>query len=152
MITDIHFCSRLDAERRLMTANPDKVAVVSITDPGQAPVAVSWPGKMFRLSFLDVVPAKGIACNALGEIAALGLISYLEQLNSLRDKLELLIHCEFGASRSAAVALYAEAFTGADLHRKYLAFGGNQHVLDVLQRVHPLAEVVTLPAGPAARQ
>lgn len=151
MITDIHFCSRLDAERRLLTANPDKVAVVSITDPGQAPVAASWSGRMFRLSFLDVVPTKGVPCNAFGEIAALGLVRYLEELNAQRDKLELLIHCEFGASRSAAVALYAEAFTGADLHRKYLAFGGNQHVLDVLQRVHPLVEVVTLPEGPAVR-
>lgn len=152
MITDVRFCARLDAEAQAKHENPDKVAIVSITDPGQGPALQDWRGRILRLSFLDVIPTRGSAednvSQAFNEQMGHSLVQFLEQLNDSPKGLTLWVHCEFGASRSAAVALYAEALTGADLHRRYLAFGGNLHVLSVLQKVRPLQQPVELPAGP----
>lgn len=152
MITDIRFCARLDAEAQVKQENPNKVAIVSITDPAQAPALQGWQGRILRLSFLDVILTKGASADnappAFNEQMGHALVQFLEELNESPKALTLLVHCEFGASRSAAVALYAEAFTGADLHRRYLAFGGNRHVLDVLQKIRPLPQPVELPVGP----
>lgn len=149
MISNIHFCARLDAETRLRHADPRKVAVVSITDPGQLTPLHNWTGNIFRVAFLDVVPNSDTVMpmppHALTAETADLLVQYLEYLDRHRAVFELVVHCEFGASRSAAVALYAEALTGAELHRRYLAFGGNRHVLDVLQQVRPVHPPVSLP-------
>lgn len=150
MISQIDFCSRLEAEAFLQTASPKQFAVVSITDPGQRAPLRGWQGELFRMEFLDVIPgeeqAGGESSQSLSLHDAQLLTEYLRELDARKSTVRLLIHCEFGASRSAAVALYAEALTGADLPRRYLAFGANRHVLDVLQAAWPVEPPAALPA------
>lgn len=147
MITDIHYCSRLSAEERLTRENPARTAVISITDPGQAPALIHWDGPILRLSFWDGGSTEelGLAPNAVAQV-----VQFLEHLDAKKEPYVLVVHCEYGASRSPAVALYAEALTGADLHRRYLAFGANRYVLEALIRARHLAEAVHVPEGPGA--
>ena len=145
MITDIHYCSRLSAEERLTQGSPARTAVISITDPGEAPALVRWKGPILRLSFWDGGSAEelGLTPDAVAQV-----VQFLEQLDAQKEPYVLVVHCEYGASRSPAVALYAEALTGADLHRRYLAFGANRYVLEALMQARHLAEVVQVPEGP----
>lgn len=132
-------CSRADAERLPRLAN---VAVISITAPERPPAELDGFEHLLRLNFEDVdFLNKNISLRAkqklprafTAEQAAL-IRTYVEGLPASIDT--LVIHCEGGYSRSAAVAL--------SLHRLY----GYRAELDRLEQANP--SVVSLLTGQTA--
>jgi protein-tyrosine phosphatase len=49
----------------------------------------------------------------------------------------VVVHCECGVSRSAAVALFIAALTGAPLAAREYAYAANPWVVEQLQALHP---------------
>jgi predicted protein tyrosine phosphatase len=92
------------------------MAVISITDP-TTPEAKLDPlfRHVLRLSFYDAVPADEFmpACPGLFDHHMAARIStFIGELHAAPFEISLMVHCEYGISRSAAVALFA-SLTGA---------------------------------------
>jgi protein-tyrosine phosphatase len=77
--------------------------------------------------------------------------AFIEELHAAPVEMSLMVHCEYGVSRSAAVALFAEALTGAPLEAREFTYEANQWVLDQLQQRHPGLEV-DMPAPLISRE
>ncbi|MFN4342921.1 MAG: hypothetical protein ACK4FE_12980 [Azonexus sp.] len=137
-INRIQYTSRKLAEQ--LRGSP-YMAVISITDP-TAPEARLDPlfRHVLRLSFFDAVPADEFmpACPGLFDHHMAGQIgSFITELHAAPFDISLMVHCEFGISRSAAVALFAEALTGAPLDAREFTYEANQWVIDQLEARHP---------------
>lgn len=123
------------------------MAVISITDPG-TPEARLDPlfRHVLRLAFYDAVPADEYLpapLPGLFDYRMAGQISaFIGELHAAPFEIELMVHCEFGVSRSAAVALFAEALTGAPLEAREFTYEANQWVLDQLLECHPGLDII----------
>ena len=152
-LSTVQYTSRQLAEQLRGTPY---TAVISITDPG-APVARLDPlfRHLLRLAFYDAVPADEYLPAPLPGLfdhrMATEISTFIEELHAAPFEMSLLVHCEFGVSRSAAVALFAAALTGAPLKAREFAYEANQWVLDQLQKRHPGLEV-EIPAPPRERR
>ena len=137
-ISKIQYTSRKLAEQ--LRGSP-YMAVISITDP-TTPEARLDPlfRHVLRLSFYDAVPADEFmpACPGLFDHHMAAQIStFIGELHAAPFDISLMVHCEYGVSRSAAVALFAEALTGAPLEAREFTYEANQWVLDQLLLRHP---------------
>ncbi len=137
-IIDIQYTSRKLAEQ--LRGSP-YMAVISITDP-TTPEAKLDPlfRHVLRLSFFDAVPADEFMPSLPGlfdRSMARQISSFLTELQAAPFDISLMVHCEYGVSRSAAVALFAEALTGAPLEAREFTYEANQWVLDQLLSLHP---------------
>ena len=137
-INHVLFASRELAES--LTGNP-YMAVISITDPG-TPDALLDPlfRHVLRLSFYDAVPADEYlpAPPGLFDHVMAGRISdFVQELHAAPFDISVMVHCEYGISRSAAVALFVEAYSGAPLTAREFAYEANQWVIDRLSLLHP---------------
>lgn len=137
-ITQVHFASRELAES--LAGNP-YMAVISITDPG-TPEARLDPRfrHVLRLSFFDAVPADEYMPALPGQFdrsTAKCIDDFLTELQSAPFDISVMVHCEFGVSRSAAVALFVEARSGAPLAAREFTYEANPWVLDQLLALHP---------------
>ncbi len=137
-ISKVQYTSRKLAEQ--LRGSP-YMAVISITDP-TTPEAKLDPlfRHVLRLSFFDAVPADEFmpACPGLFDHLMAGQIcTFLEELHAAPFEISLMVHCEYGISRSAAVALFAEALTGAPLEAREFTYEANQWVIDQLEARHP---------------
>ncbi|SFI00085.1 hypothetical protein [Modicisalibacter xianhensis] len=134
MITSIEYTSRRDIERR--PANADTV-VLSIRgiDERSPRLAKGWTD-VLSIQFDDVVPGEGFGCEEPMTLEDARTISgWIRQWASDRRQVKLVIHCNAGVSRSAAVALWA----GASLNRPAQGVEGdgrdaNPHVRSLLDR------------------
>jgi len=136
-IDRVFYTSRQLAES--LAGNP-YMAVISITDPGTPPARLdSLFRHVLRLSFFDAVPAdEFIPAPGLFDIEMAHQIdAFVGELAAAPFSLAVMVHCEFGVSRSAAVALFVEALTGAPLNAREFACEANEWVLDRLQQVRP---------------
>ena len=61
-----------------------------------------------------------------------------------------MVHCEYGVSRSAAVALFVEAVSGAPLEAREFTYEANPWVVDTLLAQHPGLSI-DIPMPDAAR-
>jgi predicted protein tyrosine phosphatase len=118
------------------------MAVISITDP-TTPEAKLDPlfRHVLRLSFFDAVPADEYLPAPMPglfdhHMAAL-IDAFISELHAAPFEMSLMVHCEFGVSRSAAVALYAAALTEAPLEAREFTYEANQWVLDRLSQIRP---------------
>ncbi len=142
-IRKVRYTSRKLAEQ--LRGSP-YMAVISITDPG-TPAARLDPlfRHVLRLAFYDAVPADEYLpapLPGLFDYRMAGQISaFISELQAAPFEIELMVHCEFGVSRSAAVALFAEALTGAPLEAREFTYEANQWVLDQLLQRHPGLDV-----------
>ncbi len=141
-ISQVQYTSRKLAEQ--LRGSP-YMAVISITDP-TTPEAKLDPlfRHVLRLAFFDAVPADEYMppCPGLFDRQMAAQISaFIEELHSAPFEISLMVHCEYGVSRSAAVALFAEALTGAPLDAREFTYEANQWVIDQLQQRHPGLEV-----------
>lgn len=134
MLKSVLFMSRYQFERRGV-AETD--IAISIGDPDQATPAVAGCYlRSLRVQFLDLEPEvcqkhgmdQGL-CMSTGQARAIA--GFISEACLGGGELTLIIHCEAGASRSAAVALAAAAFAGLPAPEK--ASGANLHVLNLLQ-------------------
>lgn len=146
-ISKVQYTSRKLAEQ--LRGSP-YMAIISITDP-TTPEARLDPlfRHVLRLSFFDAVPADEFmpACPGLFDHQMAGQIcTFLEELHAAPFEISLMVHCEYGISRSAAVALFAEALTGAPLEAREFTYEANQWVIDQLEARQPgLSVSVPLP-------
>jgi predicted protein tyrosine phosphatase len=104
----VYIRSRLDAERIVPRSNE---VAISITNPRQAPAVLDEGWKdVLRLGFHDVEEPAGHYREMTLEQAESVLAFVRKHKHS-----PLLVHCEYGASRSAAVALFVAAWQNRPL-------------------------------------
>lgn len=111
--------------------------MISIIDPESPPPNLSNRFfRVLRLSFHDLLrPIDGYRLFDRND--ADELVGFLNWLHGLPDPLKLVCHCEAGVSRSAAVAVFAAALSGAAFPRYGAASLANRHVLNVLNACKP---------------
>ena len=137
-ISQVQYTSRKLAEQ--LRGSP-YMAVISITDP-TTPEARLDPlfRHVLRLAFFDAVPADEYQPSIPGLFdhrMAAQISAFIAELHAAPFEITLMVHCEYGVSRSAAVALFAEALTGAPLEAREFTYEANQWVIDRLQQRHP---------------
>ena len=129
MLQSIKFLSRAKAAKIVYT---DNQAIISIGDPVQeAPRFLGSPRSVLELNFLDILPGDSFGEEfGFQEEDAVKIVHYVRNLHP--DVTELIVHCHAGISRSAAVALYAQAETNAKLDRHEFADLANRFVVEML--------------------
>ncbi len=138
-IKQVCFASRELAES--LAGNP-YMAVISITDPG-TPEARLDPAfrHVLRLSFYDAVPADEFMPAPFPGLfdhhMARQIGDFVGELHAAPFEISMMVHCEYGVSRSAAVALYVEARSGAPLAAREFTYEANHWVVDRLQQLDP---------------
>ena len=116
-----------------------RTALISITDPGDpARLPEGWAA-VLRLEFDDIVPPfpilirDGNQHRDLAPFDASMATQVLEFVGAvLPDVNRIIVHCNAGISRSAAVARFLADYYGYRLHDK--AEWANRHVLSVLYK------------------
>ncbi|MFV5214922.1 hypothetical protein ACLIIZ_14480 [Azonexus caeni] len=151
-INRVFYTSRKLAES--LSGNP-YMAVISITDP-TTPQARLDPlfRHVLRLSFFDAVPADEFMPPLPGlfdRTMARRVDEFVREIHGAPFEMSMMVHCEYGVSRSAAVALFVEAATGAPLEAREFTYEANLWVVDSLQALHPGMEI-DIPSPLAARE
>ena len=107
MIQSLHYCSWDEAQSYVPTG---PTVAISILSPKRAPAQLhSDIEDVLRLYFHDGVPY-GTAPRKVDLFSteqAQAVIDFLRRHNAAPNPTHLLIHCEAGISRSAAVAVFA---------------------------------------------
>jgi len=151
-ITQVRYASRELAES--LVGNP-YMAVISITDPGTPEARLdSLFRHVLRLSFFDALPADEYLPAPPGLFSrdmARQIGTFVEELHAAPFDITVMVHCEYGVSRSAAVALFVEAFSGAPLAAREFTFEANSWVIDQLLALYPQVQV-DIPLRSAARE
>ncbi|UCV10741.1 hypothetical protein KI614_11170 [Dechloromonas denitrificans] len=142
-INQVHFASRELAES--LAGNP-YMAVISITDPGQADAKLDpMFHHVLRLSFYDAQPADEYLPAPIPGLfdhqMARRIHDFVAELQAAPFEISVMVHCEYGVSRSAAVALFVEAFSGAPLTAREFTYEANQWVLERLSQLIPGLQV-----------
>ncbi len=138
-INQVYFASRQLAES--LAGNP-YMAVISITDPSTPEAKLDHLfHHVLRLSFYDAAPADEYlpapVPGLFDRLMARRIVDFVRDLHAAPFEISVMVHCEYGVSRSAAVALFVEAYTGAPLTAREFACEANQWVLDRLSQLHP---------------
>ena len=125
-IRQVNFVSREHAES--LTGNPG-MAVISITDPGTPDANLCAEFKdVLRLSFYDAQPADEYLPAPMpgmfDHFMARQIGNFVQELRSDPNDISVMVHCEYGVSRSAAVALFVEAYAEAPLTAREFAYEG----------------------------
>ena len=150
-ISKVFFASRGLAES--MPGCPF-TAVISITDPGM-PDAILAPlfQSVLRISFYDAVPADEFLPSPIPGMfdheMARTIGDFVEALHSAPEDVSVMVHCEYGVSRSAAVALFVEAYAEAPLAAREFACDANQWVVDRLLHQYPDLQIEIPPVNAA---
>lgn len=142
-IRQVSFTSRQHAET---IQGAPTAAVISITDPGTPPAKLKGHFKdILRLAFYDAVPAEEFLPAPMPGLfdhrMARKVTQFVEQMNKAAEDVSIIVHCEFGVSRSAAVALFTSAYAGAPLKAREYAYDANQWVVDRLLLENPGIQV-----------
>lgn len=151
-ISKVQFTSRELAES--LVGSP-YMAVISITDPG-TPEARLDPmfRHVLRLSFFDAVPADEFLPAPIpgmfDHIMARQISDFVAELQAAPFAMSVMVHCEYGVSRSAAVALFVEAYSKAPLMAREFTYEANLWVIDRLQLLHPTLDI-SIPPREASR-
>lgn len=153
-ISQVCYTSRKLAES--LEGNP-YMAVISITDPSTPPARLDPMFRhVLRLSFFDAVPADEYLPPLPGLFdltMARAIDGFVGKLQAAPFEMSVMVHCEYGVSRSAAVALFIAALTGAPLAAREFTFAANHWVIGQLQRLHPQLTVdVPLPGEARERR
>jgi hypothetical protein len=89
-----------------------KGVVISVTNPRQAPACLDGWAAILRLGFHDIEePAPGWKPMTLDQARAVLHFAHLHRSAPL-----LLVHCEHGASRSAAIGAFLAAWASLTFH------------------------------------
>jgi predicted protein tyrosine phosphatase len=142
-IRQVSYTSRQHAES--LAGNPG-TAVISITDPGQTEAQLSSQFKdVLRVAFYDAEPADEYLPAPIpgmfDQMMARAIGSFAEKLQNAPGDTAIIVHCEHGISRSAAVALFIEALSTAPLRAREFAYDANPWVIDRLLRVYPELQI-----------
>lgn len=135
MIREVSYISR---ERAESLPGSSGAAIISITDPGTPPASLAPTFRnILRLSFFDAFPADDYIPMPFGGLfeaqMAQQICDFIDALHADPDPLHCIVHCEYGISRSAAVALFIEAYTQAPLTAREFAYDANEWVIRQLE-------------------
>lgn len=150
-IRQVNFVSREHAES--LAGNPS-MAVISITDPGTPDAKLCAEFKdVLRLSFYDAQPADEYLPAPMpgmfDHLMARRIGNFVHELRNDPDDISVMVHCEYGVSRSAAVALFVEAYAKAPLAAREFAYDANQWVVDRLLNQYPDLQIEIPPVNAA---
>jgi predicted protein tyrosine phosphatase len=150
-IRQVNFVSREHAES--LTGNPG-MAVISITDPGTPDANLCAEFKdVLRLSFYDAQPADEYLPAPMpgmfDHLMARQIGNFVHELRSDPNDISVMVHCEYGVSRSAAVALFVEAYAEAPLTAREFAYDANPWVVDRLLNQYPDLQIEIPPVDAA---
>ena len=150
-ISKVYFASRELAES--LTGKPS-IAVISITDPGTPEANLHAHFEhVLRLAFYDAEPADEYLPAPIPGLfdypMARQIATFVHERHKSPDEVSMLVHCEYGVSRSAAVALFVEAYSGAPLISREFTGEANQWVVDQLSHLRPELEINIPPAAAA---
>lgn len=112
----IHFLSRIVTEQ--ITPGPN-CAVISIGTPcdskGPAELSSAWASVLY-VSFFDSLSENGLPAHwYFNQDIAKELLDFVDSIVEVTD--ELVIHCDLGISRSAAIALFIGSMYGVPVFR-----------------------------------
>lgn len=129
------------------------MAVISIGDPASTPPNLEHGVPALRIEFLDMTPEElaeyGMPADCLiAESEVAQILAFIEGLMRADDRYRLVVHCNKGYSRSAAVALVVHAMTGCEFPRRLDAYDANTYVLQLASQ--QLQKNVTRPAAPTS--
>ncbi|MDD2884913.1 MAG: hypothetical protein PHT48_07730 [Dechloromonas sp.] len=153
-INKVFFTSRKLAES--LEGNP-YMAVISITDP-TTPEARLDPlfRHVLRLSFFDALPADEYQPPLPGLFdrkLARQISDFVQEIHQAPFQMSMMVHCEYGISRSAAVALFVASFADAPLEAQEFTYEANPWVVDTLQALHPQLNIdIPSPDGACDRR
>lgn len=138
-IAEVSFVSRQAAEALMF--HPD-TAIISVTDPGKRQAALPvWFRQVLRLSFYDAVPGDDFipipVPGCFDYLMARSIHDFVAGLHQAPARYRIVVHCEEGVSRSAAIALYIAGLTGAQLPDRHRAHRANPWVLETLAALPP---------------
>ncbi|MDR0287326.1 MAG: hypothetical protein LBI03_06460 [Clostridiales bacterium] len=112
--------SRLEASQATKIENAPDTAIISITDVGKEKnnfKQVDWLKHIFEIQFDDVEAGKK---NCITVSQAVDIADFVFHIK--KDVERIIVHCEFGQSRSAGVAAaircYIEGNDGGILHNR----------------------------------
>lgn len=147
-IEEVFFVSRHAAEALMFYQD---TAIISITDPGKRLAALPvWFRRVLRLSFYDAVPGDEFipipVPGCFDYLMAKEIHDFVVNLHRMPESCRIIVHCEEGVSRSAAVALFTAEMTGANLPDRAKAFRANPWVLDTLSSLVPGLDIEIPPA------
>lgn len=150
-ISNVHFASRQHAES---LAGSPTTAVISITDPGTPEANLCAQFKdVLRVSFYDAMPADEYLPAPIpglfDHVMARRIGEFVHELRDDPDDISVMVHCEYGVSRSAAIALFVEAYAEAPLAAREFAYDANQWVLDRLLHQYPDLQIEIPPVDAA---
>jgi predicted protein tyrosine phosphatase len=138
-VIEIDFVSREAAEANIF--HPD-TAVISITDPGMRPASlIARSSPVLRISFFDAIPGDDFIPMAFDGCFdhkhAKQIVDFVHELHMSPSSFKVIVHCEQGVSRSAAVALFIEAYTKTSLTNRWRAVQANVWVIEQLTQAVP---------------
>lgn len=140
MILSVDFISRLEAE----VSNFDmRHAVISITDPQQVLASIAAPAKLLRTQFKDITEPQQIGAFSISQ--AQEIASFIDNIHADRWDYRVVVHCQAGVCRSAAVALFIEAYTGCKFPNRSKSAYANHWVLNTLANTRNLEIEIPLP-------
>lgn len=126
MIQTIGFFPRYVVEN--MTFDKE-YGVISITDPEQKDALISGTDNILRLRFLDLTEGVGI----FNDKHAQQVIDFVQKMNEMGIE-KMVVHCEAGVSRSAAVALSLYTLLDCTFNQLEQADFANTHVVATMQK------------------
>jgi predicted protein tyrosine phosphatase len=135
MIESVTFWSRGRAEN---TSFGMSDAVISITCPGQAAACFKGLPETLRLEFYDLIePIPNVpeyGPDALFTPAqAQKIVDFVSRLHAEPETRRMVVHCEAGIRRSAAVALYVAEVAGCTFANRAEADMANTRVIRMLE-------------------
>lgn len=138
MINSVTFWDRMRATDHEFDGSD---CVISITDPDKLECPINGTSNVLRLAFHDVVEVIRTADITMVPMLRHQAVAIVQQLHEWQEDSithNVIVHCEAGASRSAAVALYVYAYTGC----KFATIGGalyaNSYIIEKFRQVSPM--------------
>lgn len=136
MIDEVRFWDRMRAEQHQFEETD---WVISISSPTAPEADIKGAGKILRVSFSDVVqPIKisdTVTLEPMSEATARVIIDTIAAWEASRHRGKITVHCDAGASRSAAVAMYVFAYTMCYFPTAEFGKEANTYMMDLFDKL-----------------
>lgn len=152
MIKEVKFWDRMRASEHIF-GPLDRV--ISITDPNKSQPLLQGAEGVLREQFFDVVEpvaTGGIIMEPMCEFQAARIFEQIKEWEAAKVDYTIIVHCEAGASRSGAIALFVFTYTLCYFPTIGSAIYANKYMLDMFEKVSGLSmgdalEVAKLDGG-----
>lgn len=150
MIKTIDFWSRVKAEHYKFNSND---IVISITDPGQILAKINNMNELLRVQFFDITDENKLSKFGYGIFKtehAEKILNFINKKHTENVDYNLIVHCEAGISRSAAIALFSSVVTEAEFKTKAKTAHANVFIVSVLSQLTEKDIIIPEPKATAS--